>query len=88
MVIIYALIAFIAGIGLAGLYFHIHSLNQRISRLEESQAKHLPYKTAEEIEDGIAALLTLKFHSDVRSDFIDNALAHLQKARGGNAKEK
>lgn len=59
-------------------------LKERIQRLEEAQAKHLPYPTADGIEDATAAILRLKFEADFRRELVDNALAHLQQARAGS----
>lgn len=56
----------------------------RIAELEAMQARHLPYVTAEEIENAEAALLYAKRAARERRDMIENALAHLQKARQGN----
>ena len=61
----------------------ITHLREQIASLEAAQAKHLPYRSAEEIENATAAILRMKFESDFHSDVIDNALAHLQKARSG-----
>ena len=46
----------------------------------------MPYKSAEEIENTIAALLVAKFQSDFRAELLDNALAHARQARSGNSK--
>lgn len=93
--IVAIVVALIAGICLGGLmneFRHmlkqIEQMGKRIEQLEQSQVKHLPYKTADAIEDACAAILRLKFENDLRGDFIDNALAHLGKARNGNGKEK
>jgi hypothetical protein len=80
------LIALIAGICIGALVMdniHLHTEN---AALKAAQAKHLPYMTAEEIEDATAAILTAKFKHDFNGELLDNALAHLQKARNGNAK--
>lgn len=61
-----------------------NALRERIRRLEAAQAKHLPYPTADGIEDATAAILRLKFEADFRQELVENALAHLQSARAGN----
>lgn len=65
-------------------------LATRIERMENGGAARLPYKTADAIEDATAALLSLKFDTDMRQQKIENALAHLQKARdpGGKTSRK
>ena len=50
---------------------------------KRATAAHLPYVTAEEIEDGLAALWKLRFEIDLKQELVDNAIAHLQLARGG-----
>lgn len=50
---------------------------------KRATAAHLPYVTAEEIEDGLAALWKLRFELDLKEELVDNAIAHLQLARGG-----
>ena len=89
-IIIGLLVALVAGycIGKAQaeithLRTEITHLRERIASLEAAQAKHLPYRSAEEIENATAAILRMKFESDFHSDVIENALAHLQKARSG-----
>lgn len=82
-----ALIAIIAALA-AGYYIgkeraEIKNLRERLARMEAAQAKHLPYPTANGIEDATAALMRLKFEADFRQDLIDNALSHLQYARNG-----
>jgi len=58
----------------------------RITELEAAQAKHLPYRTAEEIESALAALWKVRNESEVRLDLIDNSISHMQLARNGNKK--
>lgn len=59
---------------------------QRITELEEANARHLPYRTADEIENALAALWKVRNESEVRLDLIDNSIAHMQLARSGNKK--
>ncbi len=72
---------------LAGSEKRLGELEKTIQTLQAAQAKHLPYKTADEIENATAALLKLKFESDFRGELIENALSHLQVARNGNSKK-
>ncbi len=46
----------------------------------------LPYRAADELENGLAALWLLKRELDFRTDLVENAIAHLQAARGGEKK--
>ena len=84
--LIIAITSFVAGSALTGLLCHITNLQRRIETLEANQAKHLPYKTADEIEEATAGILKAKFENDFRGELLDNALAHLQLARDGNKK--
>lgn len=52
-----------------------------------ANARHLPYVTAEEIENSLAALWILRGELDFKTSLIDNAIAHMQAARGGKAKK-
>jgi hypothetical protein len=74
-------IATVSGFALGLVYSHIRDLTRRIKALEQAQVKHLPYRTAEEIEDATAAILKLKFEADFRQSLVENALSHLQMAR-------
>jgi hypothetical protein len=85
-VILAILIALLAGYAIGKTHAEIKCLRERIASLEDAQAKHLPYRTNDEIENSIAALLTLKFQQDLKTEFIDNALGHLQNARSGGSK--
>jgi hypothetical protein len=80
------IVTFVAGIAVGSARAEIKNMRTRITALEAAQAKHLPYRTAEEIEDATAALLTAKYKMDLNQEFLDNALAHLQNARNGNTK--
>jgi len=86
--------ALIAGIFIGALYMAIQNLHQengnlrdRIAALESAQAKHLPYHTADEIENATAAINAIQFDLDFKKDLLDNALAHLHQARNGNGKQ-
>jgi hypothetical protein len=63
------------------LYTTIRPQNERIRKLEQASAKRLPYQSADEIENGIAALLYTMQDLSLRKDMLENALAHLKKAR-------
>jgi len=84
IVVILALIVTLAiGIAIGRLWAEFRHMRERIAALEAAQAKHLPYRTAEEIEDGIGALLPLLYEDEIRHERIQNALVHFQRARGG-----
>ena len=78
-------LAFIAGLIIGSsahsLYSTIKRQEQRIQQLEQASAKRLPYKSADEIENATAALLYTMEDLSLRRDMLENALAHLQKAR-------
>jgi hypothetical protein len=58
------------------------SLEKRIHALEQaSDKRHLPYKTAEEIENAMAALLIAESEIDFKKELLDNAIGHLKNAR-------
>ena len=81
------LAALVAGIFIGGLWNDLRNLRDRMKRMEENQAKHLPYKTADEIEDAIAALMRLEHELTFKRELLDNAFAHLKLARNGNEKK-
>jgi hypothetical protein len=81
------LAALIAGIAIGLTYAEIKHLRERIKALEASQAKHLPYHTADEIENATAAINALQFELDFKKGLLDNALAHLYNARNGRGKQ-
>ncbi|MGA2504232.1 MAG: hypothetical protein ABSG01_09100 [Anaerolineales bacterium] len=86
LITIFVLAALVAGIYIGKTYAEFKSMRERIAVLEANEAKHLPYKTADEIEHAEAAII--KAIREVRFDneLLDNALAHLQHARDGNKK--
>ena len=79
--IIIFLCGFLAGGGVVGLFFTINSMRRRLNELERSGPKKLPYKSRDEIENAIAAINYLYFDRQLENDAIENALAHLRKAR-------
>jgi len=80
------IVVFVAGIAAGKLHAEIKCLRERVAKLEDAEAKHLPYRTADNIENAEAAII--KAIREVRFDneLLDNALAHLQQARNGNKK--
>jgi Na+/H+ antiporter NhaA len=77
------LAALIAGFAIGRLYAEMQHMRERIVTLEQAQAKHLPYRTADAIEDATAALNSLQFELDFKRDLLDNAISHLKQAREG-----
>lgn len=61
----------------------LDAANQRIADLEAATKKRLPYVTADEIENALAALNYARQVQRERQDMIANAIHHLQKARQG-----
>jgi hypothetical protein len=51
-----------------------------------ASVRHLPYRAAEEIENSLAALWTLMRELDFKTSLVENAIAHMQAARGGSRK--
>jgi hypothetical protein len=86
LIVTLVIAALVAGIAIGLTYSEIKHLRERVATLEANQAKHLPYKTADEIEEATAGILKAKFENEFRGELLDNALAHLQQARNGNAK--
>lgn len=76
------LAALLAGIGIGMGIREFRHMRERIAALERAQAKHLPYHTAEEIENATAAVNRIMFELDLKREFVDNALNHLKAARG------
>jgi hypothetical protein len=70
-----------AGAAMMALYKHVLALEERIKDLEEASKKHLPYRTADRIEDATAAILKAAREIDFDKSLLENALSHLQKAR-------
>jgi hypothetical protein len=86
ILVIGILAALAAGFAIAKIHSWINGMQKRLEALEQAQAKHLPYRTADAIEDATAALNALQFELDFKRDLLDNAISHLKQARGGNAK--
>ena len=80
------LAALIAGFAIGKIHTEMQHLRERIITLEQAQAKHLPYRTADAIEDATAALNALQFELDFKRDLLDNAISHLKQARGGSVR--
>lgn len=87
ILVIGILFALAAGFAIAKLHSWVNATQRRLSELEQAQAKHLPYHTADEIEAATAAILKIKFETDFRQEVIENALAHLQQARNGKGQK-
>ena len=51
LIVLLVLAGLLAGVAAGLMYAHVKEQDQRIAALEAAQAKHLPYQTAEEIED-------------------------------------
>lgn len=61
---------------------------RRIRELAEARQRHLPYKTADEIENALAALWRLQGELELKAEFVENAIAHLRLARNGYKDER
>jgi len=80
LLIIFA--ALLAGIGIGMGIREWKHMRDRIAALEKAQKAHLPYQTADEIENATAAINRIKFDLDLKQEFVTNALEHLKAARG------
>jgi gas vesicle protein len=58
----------------------IRDLQGRVKLLEDTARKCMPHEAQEEIEHGLAALVLEKMNAQTRLDYIDNAVAHFQRA--------
>lgn len=90
----FSIIFLLAGIGIG---WSVRSLIHRIEVLESGQAKHLPYRTADGIENAEAAMLygiedikVKKILTDQEYDELERrfvkALSYLQEARSPKGK--
>lgn len=82
------IVTFTAGIAIGQAHSEFRHMRERIAALEASQARHLPYRTAESIEDAEAAIIKAMREVRFNNDLLENALAHMQSARNGNAKQE
>lgn len=80
------IVALAAGFGVGKIYSEYQHMRERIVALEAAQAKHLPYRTAESIEDAEAAIVKAMCEVRFNNELLENALAHMQIARGGKDK--
>jgi hypothetical protein len=72
-----------AGIAIGMIYAENLHLRRENAALKEAGAKHLPYPTAEAIENTFAALNAMEFEIAFKKELLDNARAHLGNARNG-----
>ena len=79
------LIGFVACLLVAALYSEfrakVNGLERRIDKLEKANQKRMNYKTMEGIENALLALDAEMRETDLKRDFLDNAVAWLVKAR-------
>lgn len=67
----------------------ISELTKRVRDLENAQLQRLPYKSFEEILNGMAALDILEQEADFKTEVIRNAKAHFSNAMtAGTKREK
>jgi hypothetical protein len=67
----------------------ISDLRKRVLDLEKANIQRLPYKSFEEILNGMAALEVLERETDFKKDVIQNAKAHFTSAMAaGTRREK
>lgn len=64
-------------------------LEKRVTDLEQANRQRLPYKSFEEILNGMAALDVLERETEFKTNVIQNAKAHFSKAMAaGTNREK
>lgn len=66
----------------------ISELTKRIRALEQANLQRLPYKSFEEILNGMAALEILEREADFKQDLIQNAKAHFVNAMASGTKRE
>jgi len=85
------ILVFLAGLIIGGcatgLLATIGRLQDRIRILQEAAQKRLPYRSADEIENAMAALNAIQFDLNFKQDMIDNARTHLAAARNPDGKK-
>ena len=83
---------FLAGVSVTALYFElrhrVRSMEERLKRLEEANQKRMNYRTMEGIENALLALDAEMRETELKRDFLDNAIAWLTKARNPQNVEK
>lgn len=95
MAVITFLLGLGAGAGLSGLVailVHLscrnRDLEQRVTRLEETSRKRMPYAAADELLDAMAALDKLTMDVDVLNAIKENARGHIANALRVGTKEQ
>lgn len=63
-------------------------LEKRVDDLEKANRQRLPYKSFEEILNGMAALDVLERETDFKQNVIANAKAHFSKAMAAGTKRE
>jgi len=86
LAVLAVLLAVMGGVAVGVMLQYILDLRRRITDLEKASQKRLPYKSADEIENAIAAVLAINYELDVRKNMVDNALRHLHQARNPDEK--
>lgn len=66
----------------------ITELTKRIRALEQANLQRLPYKSFEEILNGMAALEVLEREAEFKTDVIANAKAHFVNAMAAGTKRE
>jgi hypothetical protein len=66
----------------------ITELTKRVRDLEQANLQRLPYKSFEEILNGMAALEILEREAEFKTDVIQNAKAHFVNAMAAGTKRE
>jgi len=85
-IVVLSILSAVMGAGVVSLWQEWRNMKAEIVRLKQaSDKRHLPYKTAEEIENATAAILVAMREIDFDKTVLENALAHLHKARNNQS---
>jgi hypothetical protein len=76
-------IALIVGFALGKAHAEFNYMRAEISALKEAAQKRLPYWADDEAMSISYALMRLKDELNLKSEFLDNALAHCDQMRAG-----
>jgi hypothetical protein len=86
--VIALLCVLVVGVVIGKLYQEAEELKRRVTDLEKAGPKRLPYEAIEKTEDVLAALIALEYDQSVKSNMLQNAIAHAQALRNiGNGKK-
>lgn len=65
----------------------LHSLDERVKKLEEANPKRINYQSLEEIENAMSELVVFEMEQDLKAERIKSIKAHLAKAHTPTTKK-